>query len=58
MEVIKYNKTEILKNIRKKGDENMLALVEMMRKQAEEERRIDFGNGRKEGIKTRNKNTE
>lgn len=35
-----------------------LALVEMMRKQAEEERRIDFGNGRKEGIKTRNKNTE
>ena len=49
---------EILKNIRKKGDDNMLALVEMMRKQAEEERRIDFGNGRKEGIKTRNKNPE
>lgn len=49
---------EILKNIRKKGDDNMLALVEMMRKQAEEERRIDFGNGRKEGIKTRNKNSE
>lgn len=33
----------------------MLALVEMMRKQAEEERKIDFGNGIKEGIKTRNK---
>ena len=40
---------EILKNM--KEGENMLAVVEMMRKEAEKERKLDFSNGRKTGLK-------
>ena len=40
---------EILKNM--KEEENMLAVVEMMRKEAEKERKLDFSNGRKTGLK-------
>ena len=43
------NTEEILKNM--KEGENMLAVVEMMRKEAEKERKLDFSNGRKTGLK-------